>query len=156
MPSRKIEDLLPEAQDRAEKFSAKMIEAGLRFIFTCTYRSQEEQDALYAQGREPLEVVNTMRTKLGLWLLKEDENRIVTKAKVSKHTSRKAFDIAIVRDGRADYNLKVNVNDNEIPDYIEAGKIGQSVGLRWGGDWNGDGRSDDERFLDLPHYELVA
>lgn len=28
--------------------------------------------------------------------------------------------------------------------------------LRWGGDWDGDGRSLDETFVDLPHYELVA
>jgi len=27
--------------------------------------------------------------------------------------------------------------------------------LRWGGDWDGDGRTADERFIDLPHYELI-
>ena len=27
--------------------------------------------------------------------------------------------------------------------------------LRWGGDWDGDGRSSDETFVDLPHFELV-
>jgi len=26
-------------------------------------------------------------------------------------------------------------------------------GLRWGGDWNGDGDSRDERFLDRPHIQ---
>lgn len=26
--------------------------------------------------------------------------------------------------------------------------------LRWGGDWDMDGRSRDERFRDLPHFEL--
>ncbi|MRJ41176.1 MULTISPECIES: M15 family metallopeptidase [Idiomarina] len=30
------------------------------------------------------------------------------------------------------------------------------VNLRWGGDWNRNGRSDDERFLDGPHFELVG
>lgn len=29
------------------------------------------------------------------------------------------------------------------------------VKIRWGGDWNGDGRSSDERFFDGPHFELV-
>jgi len=29
------------------------------------------------------------------------------------------------------------------------------VAIRWGGDWNQNGRSDDERFLDGPHFELV-
>jgi len=27
--------------------------------------------------------------------------------------------------------------------------------LRWGGDWDGDGRTSDETFVDLPHFELV-
>lgn len=26
--------------------------------------------------------------------------------------------------------------------------------IRWGGDWDMDGRSRDERFIDLPHFEL--
>lgn len=35
--------------------------------------------------------------------------------------------------------------------------IAEMVGtkLRWGGDWNMNGRTDDERFIDLPHFELV-
>lgn len=28
--------------------------------------------------------------------------------------------------------------------------------VRWGGDWDGDGRSADERLKDLPHFELTA
>ncbi|MFC0178984.1 M15 family metallopeptidase [Thorsellia kenyensis] len=28
------------------------------------------------------------------------------------------------------------------------------VHIRWGGDWNENGRSDDERFYDGPHFEL--
>jgi peptidoglycan L-alanyl-D-glutamate endopeptidase CwlK len=27
--------------------------------------------------------------------------------------------------------------------------------LRWGGDWDGDGRTNDQTFVDLPHFELV-
>lgn len=29
------------------------------------------------------------------------------------------------------------------------------VAIRWGGDWNLNGRSDDERFYDGPHFELL-
>lgn len=32
---------------------------------------------------------------------------------------------------------------------------GQGVRLRWGGDWNGDFRPADNRFDDLPHFELL-
>ncbi len=31
----------------------------------------------------------------------------------------------------------------------------QGVKLRWGGDWNMNGRTDDEKFIDLPHFEIV-
>lgn len=30
------------------------------------------------------------------------------------------------------------------------------IKIRYGGDWNGNGRSDDERFLDLVHFELAG
>ena len=30
------------------------------------------------------------------------------------------------------------------------------IPIRWGGDWNGDNRFRDERFRDLPHYELIT
>lgn len=29
------------------------------------------------------------------------------------------------------------------------------VAIRWGGDWNRNGRSDDETFYDGPHFELL-
>lgn len=28
--------------------------------------------------------------------------------------------------------------------------------IRWGGDWDGDGRTTDQKFLDLPHFELLT
>lgn len=34
------------------------------------------------------------------------------------------------------------------------GKISHK--LRWGGDWDSDGRTSDERFNDYPHFELVS
>lgn len=29
------------------------------------------------------------------------------------------------------------------------------ITIRWGGDWNINGRSDDEKFYDGPHFELL-
>lgn len=29
-----------------------------------------------------------------------------------------------------------------------------NIKIRWGGDWNMNNRSDDERFKDFPHFEL--
>lgn len=36
---------------------------------------------------------------------------------------------------------------------LTEGKVFHSI--RWGGDWDMDGRSVDHKFLDLPHFELV-
>lgn len=124
--SRKIEDLVPEAQVLFHEFAMKMHDAGIQFIVTCTFRSQAEQDNLYAQGR-------TM------------PGRKVTWTRNSRHTSRKAFDIAIIRDGKVCWDIKADVNENEIPDYTEAGRIGESVGLVWGGNW---------KTPDYPHFQL--
>lgn len=132
--SRKLSELLPEVEKLASVFLDRLRQEGIAAIVTCTYRSQAEQDELYAQGR----------TKPG---------KVVTKAKVSKHTSRRAFDIAIVKDGHPCWDIKVSVDGDTAPDYIEAGKIGQALGLRWGGDFDGDGIVGNDKFIDYPHYE---
>lgn len=124
--SRKISDLVPEMQTRFLAFSAKMAESQIPFVLTCTRRTQEQQDALYEHGR----------TKPG---------PVVTWTRRSRHIAGTAFDIAIVRDGKATWDIKVNVNNNEIPDYEEAGKIGERCGLEWGGRWGTP---------DRPHFQL--
>jgi peptidoglycan LD-endopeptidase CwlK len=106
--SRSIMDLILPMQDKFEAFSAKMDELDIDFIVTCTYRSQEEQNALYAQGRTT-------------------PGKVVTWTKNSRHTQRDAFDIAILKNG------KITWDDS---DYLTAGNIGESVGLVWGGRWH--------------------
>lgn len=118
MSSRKIEDLDPKLQDLYGCFKSRMEDACIDFIVTCTYRSPEEQSDLYAQGR----------TKPGqkvTWTLK------------SKHCERKAFDIAILQNGKITW---------EPGPYVDAGKVGESVGLEWGGRW---------KTPDRPHFQLA-
>lgn len=31
-----------------------------------------------------------------------------------------------------------------------------TYGVRWGGDWDGDGDWKDEKFSDMPHFELIG
>jgi peptidoglycan L-alanyl-D-glutamate endopeptidase CwlK len=159
MASRKIEDLTPEMQIAFSMFKEKMDEAGISFIVTCTARSVKEQYALYAQGRQPLEEVNALRKMAGLWLISEKENkRKVTWTLRSKHLvdlddgsadndKSQAFDIVITKDKKAQWDIKVDVNDNDIPDYLEAGRIGESIGLRWGGRFKSP---------DRPHFEYMG
>lgn len=132
MSSRLITDMDERLQVKYLAFAGKMAEVGVPFIVTRTYRSQSEQDELYTQGR----------TKPG--------NK-VTWIKVSKHSAvdingkpaSKAFDIVIMKERKPTWDLKCNVNDNEIPDYLEAADIGRKIGLRAGAD-----------FKDYPHFEL--
>lgn len=117
MASRKIEDLIPEMQELARAFQQAMADNAVEFIFTCTTRTQEEQEALYAQGR----------TKPG---------RFVTWTLKSKHIEGKAFDIAIIENGKITWSESA---------YIVAGTIGEEIGLRWGGRFKNP---------DRPHFEL--
>lgn len=117
MASRKIEDLVPELQIKFTEFESAMAQAHIDFIVTCTYRSQEEQDMLYAQGRTV-------------------PGRRVTWTRHSKHNERKAFDIAVVKNGKISWDE---------PDYNEPGAIGEDIGLIWGGRWKSP---------DRPHFQL--
>jgi peptidoglycan L-alanyl-D-glutamate endopeptidase CwlK len=117
MSSRNPKDLIPEMQVLYEKFKEEMDRAGLDFILTCTYRSQEEQDILYERGR----------TTAG---------KIVTWTRHSKHNDRKAFDIAMMSNGKIDWRDFV---------YAPAGAIGEAVGLQWGINLHGK-RTDIDHF----------
>lgn len=132
MSSRKIEDLIPAMQEKAKIFAVKMAENGIPFMFTCTYRSQEEQNATFAQGRST-------------------PGKIVTWTRNSRHTKRDAFDIAILFAGKPTWDIKVDVDDDHIPDYLEAGKIGESIGLVWGGRFK---NSKGQLRPDYSHFQL--
>jgi peptidoglycan L-alanyl-D-glutamate endopeptidase CwlK len=112
--SRKIDDLDPRMKEKFLQFAGKMSEVGIPFMLTRTRCTKEEQAALYAQGR----------TKPGL---------VVTWTLKSRHIDGEAFDIAILNDGKPTWNTKISVNENDAPDYLEAGQIGESLGLEWGG-----------------------
>jgi len=121
--SRLLSDLTGPMQTKYKAFKKAMDAAGLAFVVTCTYRSQEEQDALFEQGR----------TKPG---------KIVTWTHHSRHTQRDAFDIAMFKNGQIDWS--------NIAVYIKAGEIGEACGLTWGGrfkDAKGRPRPD------YPHFQ---
>lgn len=153
MSSRDVNDLTDTLKEKYFLFEKKMKEAQIPFIVTCTAREHIKHIMLFCQGRMALDDVNKIRASLHEPnIISEVENRKVTWTLNSKHITKplfgimkaRAFDIAILKDGRLSWDIKVNVNQNEIPDYIEAGKIGKSVGLKWGGDFSTP---------DYPHLE---
>lgn len=140
--SKELKDLLPEVQILAEKFIEKCKLNGIEVKIVSTYRSFEEQDALYAQGRENLTEVNKFRQLVGLYQISEKENKIVTNAKggQSNHNFRVAFDCVPIIDNKFCW-------DSSHPSWKKMGEIGKSLGLEWAGEW--------VKFKEYPHFQYL-
>ena len=120
---RDITQLHPELQKKLHRLSAECDKAGLKIGISECLRSTAEQDALYAQGR----------TKPG---------PIVTKCKGSNYASMHQWGVAFDfyrNDGKGAYNDRDNF-------FTKVGKIGQKIGLEWGGSW--------KSIVDKPHFQL--
>jgi hypothetical protein len=152
-----------DLRNKYKVFRLKMAEAGLPFKLTSVARTVKEQVALYAQGREHLGTVNTLREIAGLYLIGAPENKIVTWTLHSKHLIdlddgdpkndlSRAFDIVIInKAGKMTWDLKTDVDEDMIPDFEQAAKIGKKVGLKPGAYFlNAKG----EPRPDWPHYEI--
>ncbi|HSW64879.1 MAG TPA: M15 family metallopeptidase [Dissulfurispiraceae bacterium] len=136
MASRKIEDLAPDFQPTIIMFEDHLAREGLsHFKRCCTYRSQAEQSALWAQGRKSLRDVNDIRKATGMAPITQKQNKKVTWTLSSDHTKRIAVDYYIEQDGKYCDDLKVDVNKNAIADWLEFGAIAERCGLDWGGSW---------------------
>jgi hypothetical protein len=136
-----LDDLVPSVLEKLKVFYYRAQLIGIPVIVTSIKRNPDEQKALYAQGRENLEKVNQLRAEVGLYKLKEEENKFCVTWTIKsyhiiddKHPKARAFDIAILKEGKAVFT-KVNVNKNEENDYLELAKIGKSVGLVCGANW---------------------
>jgi len=126
--SRRIEDLLPPVQVRARALVKAAQDAGIDLLITSTYRSNEEQAALYAQGR----------TKPGL---------IVTNARPgdSYHNWRCAFDVVPLKNGKPVWNT--TGLDGDL--WRKIGEMGEAVGLEWAGRWTG-------KLREMAHFQYTG
>jgi peptidoglycan L-alanyl-D-glutamate endopeptidase CwlK len=102
--SRDIKDLHPVVAAKAKTFIALCKTEGIDVLITSTYRDNESQNAIYAQGR----------TKPG---------RIVTYAKggQSFHNYRLAFDFVPIVNGKAQWS--------DARTFKRCRQIGESLGL---------------------------
>ena len=105
---RDIAELTPTAQKACGLFLQRCKEMGLSVYITETYRPQERQDELYAQGR----------TKPG---------KVVTWTKNSRHKSRRAWDICKLTGGKADYS--------DAAFFKACGNVAKELDITWGGNW---------------------
>lgn len=106
----KIKKLHPQLRPLASKFINEVEKKlGIKLRITDGFRTFDEQNKLYAQGR----------TTAG---------KIVTNAKggQSYHNYGLAFDCYLTENGSVTFKKAVN---------SEIAKIGKDLGLEWGGDW---------------------
>ncbi|TNH06642.1 M15 family metallopeptidase [Testudinibacter sp. TR-2022] len=76
-----------------------------------------------------------------------------TKTMNSRHLTGHAVDLAPMIDGQIPWADKSKFNAVAKAMFTAAAEL--NIKIRWGGDWNENGRSDDERFYDGPHFELT-
>jgi peptidoglycan L-alanyl-D-glutamate endopeptidase CwlK len=147
MPDRSIQSCVPALQTLYFKFSVAMARSGLTFMITRSRASLDEQKELWAQGRTkpgPLCRCNGKTNPIGT-CKKHPFGLCVTWTLNSRHLLGEAFDIAIIKDGKPNWDAKVDVNKDNEWDYFEAAKIGKECGLECGFFWE---------HQDPPHYEL--
>lgn len=123
---RDINLLHPELKTKAEKLIELAKGKGINIIISQTWRTKEEQDALYAQGRTA-------------------PGNIVTNVKYpnSLHCWGLAFDIAVIIGGKANWDPR---------HYDIVGPLGESLGLEWGGRWKS---LVDRPHFQLPGLEVT-
>jgi peptidoglycan L-alanyl-D-glutamate endopeptidase CwlK len=108
--SRDIEALYPAVKEKAKELIELCKKEKIDLIITSTFRDNESQNRLYAQGR-------TIKGKK------------VTNAKggQSYHNYRVAFDVLPIVAGKAVWS------SNKL--WKKIGELGMSIGLEWGGNW---------------------
>jgi peptidoglycan L-alanyl-D-glutamate endopeptidase CwlK len=104
------------------------IKNGPDFSILCGHRTQAEQDKVVADGMSKVAWPN------------------------SKHNSTPSMAVDIVP-------YPVDWNDTNrfrvLAGYVLGIADAMGISLRWGGDWSRDFSEKDERFRDMPHFELV-
>lgn len=109
--SRDLKDLLPRTAAKVANMISHCKEAGIDLLVTATYRDNESQDALYAQGR----------TLMG---------KRVTNVRGgdSFHNHRVAVDVVPIINGKCVWD--------DLTLWARVGAIGTQCGLTWGGYWS--------------------
>jgi hypothetical protein len=134
MPSfgRHSESRLRTCHPDLQRVMRAAIATGPDFSILCGHRGKIEQDAAVAAGLSK------------------------TPFPTSKHNAEPslAVDIAPYPIDWSDQGRFV-----ELAHHVLAVAAEMGVSLRWGGDWDGDGKTradgdPEERFVDLPHFEL--
>ncbi|MEL6301085.1 MAG: M15 family metallopeptidase [Pseudomonadota bacterium] len=125
--SRSSQERLASCDERIQRVCKRVIMIKDFTVLEGT-RSQERQEQLFSQGKSKLQWPN------------------------SKHNTTPSLAIDI-----APY--PIDWHDLAEFRYLAGLMVGtgheMGIALRWGGDWNMNGALSDNRFNDLPHFELI-
>lgn len=116
MASRNPNDLCPEIRPLFDEWLIRVKAAGHDVLVICTWRPPSEQLAAFLAGKS--------KRKTGPHNYMKD----------GKPASR-AWDFALIINGKISWDTKINADNDAFPDYEELGKIGEDLGLVWGGRW---------------------
>ncbi|WP_163539412.1 M15 family metallopeptidase [Gracilibacillus sp. YIM 98692] len=119
-----------KVEEASQQLITKAEETGITVVITDGFRSVDEQNSIYAQGRQT-------------------EGNIVTYARggESYHNYGLAIDFALQnKQGGIIWDLQYDGNENGNSDWMEVVKIAKSLGFKWGGDFT--------RFKDYPHLQM--
>lgn len=150
MSSKSLSDLVPLAEENANKIIAYCKARGVDILIYCTLRSLQEQAQLFRQGRSSDLIQNKINSlvRQGYKELADiivavgpqSGSSIVTYAGPGEswHNFAEAFDAVPLVGGKAIWKNG--------PEYKIYGEAVRSVGMQWAGDWKG--------FSELPHAQL--
>ena len=153
MASRRLDDLIPEAREKAETVRRACSEAaGFDLLIYCTLRSLEEQARLYRQSRTRVEIDAKLQKYRGRGLgfladvlesVGPCYGRHVTNAAPGEswHNYAQAWDAVPMVDGKPAWNY---LESREQWDAY--GEAVRQVGMNWAGDW--------VTFREYPHAQL--
>lgn len=125
-----ITGLHPKVVEGEQLLLRKAARIGIEVVITHGYRSIEEQDRLFEQGRAMA-------------------GNIVTNARggESYHNYGLAVDFALrTPDGDIVWDMERDDNGNGKADWMEVVDIAKELGFTWGGDW--------ANFPDYPHLQM--
>lgn len=137
----------PDLQRRYAAFKADYkAETGRDLVETCTWRSKDKQFEYFKCGRE---------LKNGIWVIVDKwavKTYLDGYTKKSRHNvfPSEAVDVAIDMDPGPGKHLSWDRSA-----YAPFAKLALKHHLIWGGDWNGNMKTEDERFVDMPHLEVA-
>ncbi len=155
MASRRLEDLVPEAQEMAKRHILLCAEAGIELLIYCTLRDTHEQARLYRQSRTKEQVQKKIDQFIARGfpalakILREvgpqKSGPKVTNAGPGEsfHQYSRAYDCVPVLHGKPIWGTA----GEGAGIWDKVGKLGKKTGLEWAGDWTS--------FREFPHFQLT-